>query len=116
MRHQPPTASSPSLPFTTDEIAAQVRDICRVNPHMADIARPVAADFAAAIRERLPYLDPADIAAVLLHAGSFVGTFLAALQAGGVRDDVAGAAAVNVVAIAGEQMDRRARRNRPDPS
>jgi hypothetical protein len=99
-----------ALPQTTDEIAAHVRKTNRANPRQAAATRLPADEFARLIRERLPYLDPADIAAVLLHTASFCGNTYAQLLAGGLDDMRATVSVVNIVAHAGERMDREARR------
>jgi hypothetical protein len=99
-----------TAPQTTDEIAASVRKANRANPQMADATRPPADEFATLICERLPYLDPADIAAVLLHTADFLGTTVKQLRTGGLDDMRATVGAVNIVAHAGERMDRKARR------
>lgn len=100
-----------ALPQTTDEIAAYVRTTNRANPRQAAATRPPADRFAELMRERLPYLDPADIAAVLLHTASFMGNTIAQLRAGGLDDIRATVSAVNIIAHAGERMDRAARRS-----
>lgn len=99
-----------SLPQTTDEIAAYVRKVNRANPRMAGATRPPADEFARLIQERLPYLDPADIAAVLLHTANFLGVTMDQLRRGGLDDARASVSVVNIVAHAGERMDRVARR------
>lgn len=98
------------LPQTTEEIAAYVRKTNRANPRLADATRVPADEFARLICERLPYLDPADIAAVLLQTGSFLASTVAQFRTHGLDDMRATAAAVNIVAHAGERMDRKARR------
>jgi hypothetical protein len=103
-----------AFPQTTDEIAAYVRKVNRRNPRMADATRIPADEFARLIKERLPYLDPADIAAVLLHTASFCGNTYAQLRTGGVGDTQATVSVVNIVAHAGERMEREARRRADD--
>jgi hypothetical protein len=97
-------------PMTTDEIATHVRNANRANPDMANVTRPPADEFAQLIAERLPYLDPADIAAVLLHTATFLRTTIWAFERGGLDQERATVAVVNIVAHAGERMDRKARR------
>jgi hypothetical protein len=103
-----------AFPQTTEEIAAHVSKINRRNPQMAAATRVPADEFGRLIRERLPYLDPADIAAVLLHTASFLGTTVAQFRTGGLDDMRATVAAVNIVAHAGERMNREAERRPGD--
>lgn len=104
------TAKPPTANFTTDEIAAQIRQTHRTHPTQALAIRPPAAAFARTIAERLPYIDPADIAAILIHASSYLATLMDAFAKGGLPDDRASLSAVNIVATAGEQMHRKAQR------
>lgn len=99
-----------TAPQTTDEIAAYVRNANRANPQMADATRASADEFAAHLKDRLPYLDPADIAAVLLHTSSFLATAWDAFTKGGLDQHRATVGVINIVAHAGERMDRKARR------
>lgn len=97
----------PAANLTTDEIAAETRRIARENPAHANPIRPAAAQLARVMTERLPYIDPADIAAVMLHVGSYLATTTEYYRANRVPDRVAAALGVNVVAIAGEQLHRK---------
>ena len=100
---------------TTDEIAASIRTLTRANPAVTEVARPVAHDLATELQLCLPYLDPADIAAVLMHTSSCISGLIARFRAEGIDDFTTATIAANTMAIAGEQMDRKARRpGRPD--
>lgn len=104
-----------AAPQTTEELAAHVRHANRANPQMANATRPPADEFATLICERLPYLDPADIAAVLLHTSGFLATTYTQFRNGGLDEQRATVGVFNIVAHAGERMDRRARRAAPGP-
>lgn len=99
----------------TTEMAAYVREANRANPALADVTRAPADEFAELICGRLPYLDPADIAAVLLHTSSFLATTLTQFRKAGLDEERAATCVVNIVAHAGERMDRKARRAASGP-
>lgn len=101
-------------PQTTDEIAAYVRKTNRANPRQAGATRIPADEFARLIQERLPYLDPADIAAVLLQTASFMGVTISQFRARGLDEMRTVVSTVNIVAHAGERLHRAAQQRAND--
>ena len=58
---------------TTAEVAEGVRTKMAAKPDRLAEAKPLADALLEQLRERIPNADPAVIAAVLLHAGSYIG-------------------------------------------
>jgi hypothetical protein len=94
----------PAADMTTDELAAEIRR--RMGAHTADAAAltDVASRLAAQLRDRLPYLDPADCGAVLINIGAYMTDALRLFTGYGLDPAAAGQAVANVVAIAGQQL------------
>lgn len=98
--------TKPAIDMTTSELATHIRRTAHANPDVADTLRPSAMTFARTITERVSNIDPADIAAVLINAACWLTDAVTVCrEAGGDAQT-----AVNVVAIAGEQMWRNAAR------
>lgn len=95
--------------LTTEELAGQIRELGRKGDPVFELSRPIAHDLIAELGLCLPYLDPADVGAVLMHASSCVAGLIDKFREEGVSDDVIAVIAVNIMAIAGSQMDRKAR-------
>lgn len=94
-------------PLTTDEIAAAIRDSCRKHRMMADITRGPAEGLAAMLHQRLPGVSDADMAAVLMHVGSYLTTVFDAMRRQCVSESATTTTVINVVGVAGEQIHRR---------
>lgn len=98
--------TTPAADMTTDEIAADIRQRTAANPALAAAYQPAADRLSATLRDRLPYLDPADIGAVLMCVGCWLTDALRIFRESGFDAEAAGQAAANMVAMAGEQLHR----------
>jgi hypothetical protein len=96
--------------MTTAELAAEIKRLAHANPALADIIRPLAVRFADRIAEKLPDIDPADIAAVVIHTSCYVTDAQRLFREGGTSEGQAAVNAVNITAMGGELMHRRAQR------
>jgi 4-aminobutyrate aminotransferase-like enzyme len=99
--------TKPAADMTLDELATAIRRLAHANPNLADALRPSAARFTRSITERLPDVPPDAMAAVLIHTAAWLTDAVTIC-----RDEGTDAiTAVNVIAIAGEQMHRKALRS-----
>lgn len=99
-----PPAPRPASEMTTDEIVADIRARISAAGDRATPLQVVAGDLAAQIRDRLPYLDPADIGAVMANIGAWL-THAGELFTGyGMKPALVAQTSANVVAIAAEQL------------
>ena len=93
------------MPQTTAELAECTHARMQRQPVSLEIAKPIADRFIASMAERLPGLNAADVAAVLLHASSFIGTeVLVVLADEEMRADRFHLLTANAMAVAGEQL------------
>lgn len=89
----------------TAQIAAEVRERVRDRAALATDAQPLAALTITRLRECLPDVDPATVAAVLLHTVTIVGTLvLDEMNVADHRADRFDLLGLNVIAVAGEQL------------
>ena len=98
------SSNHPAADMTTDEIVAEIRVRMTANPRNADALTDVADRLAAQLRSRLPYLDPADIGAVLANVSSYTLNAFQLFTQYGLDPTTAALNVANVVAIAGQQM------------
>lgn len=90
---------------TTDEIAAEVRDLMRRKPDLLEAATGIADDTIAELSRSLPDIDPAVIGAVLLRTSGHLGThLLSALADEPLKADSFHLLVPNAMAVAGERM------------
>jgi hypothetical protein len=90
---------------TTDQIAAEVRDLMQRKPYQLEKARTIAEDAAAELCRSLPGIAPDVIGAVLLRASSHLGTHLLhALANEPLKADGFHLLLPNAMAVAGERL------------
>lgn len=99
--------------LTAAEMALDTHRKARRKTAVAAGTRPLADRAASELRKRLPDMDPGDIAAVLLHAASYIGTeIVIALADDGIRLDPDDQLeryvlmTANAMALAGERLYR----------
>lgn len=97
---------------TTAKLAENTRRKAADRPAHAARAEHGAARLVEELPSRLPYLTPADIAAVLLHASMLAGTsVLVALEAEGELANRFTLLGPNILAVAGERLYTTAQRS-----
>lgn len=97
-------APRPASEMTTDEIVADIRARIAAAGARAAPLRTVAESLAREICDRLPYLDPADVGAVMANVGAWL-THAGELFTGyGMKPELVAQTSANVVAIAAEQL------------
>lgn len=94
----------PAADMTTDEIADDIRRRVVDNPALAAAYQPAADKLAAALRDRLPYIEPADTGAILMCVSCWLLDARRILRASGMDVKAAEIAATNIVAMAGQQL------------
>lgn len=94
----------PAADMTTDEIAAEIRQRMAAHPANAAALTDVADRLVRSIRDRLPYIDPADAGAVMVTLGAYITHALELFIGYGMDPTTAGQTVANVIAIAGQQL------------
>lgn len=98
----------PAADMTTDEIAAEIRQRMAANtaanPAHTAALTDVADRLVRSIRDRLPYIEPADAGAVMVNLGAYLTHALELFIGYGMDPTTAGQAVANVIAIAGQQL------------
>ncbi len=94
----------PASDMTTDEIAADIRQRIAANPVQAAALQDVAERLAANLRDRLPYIDDADLGAVLVTLSAWTTHALQLFAEYGMDPATTGQTVANVIAIAGTQL------------
>jgi hypothetical protein len=98
------------MTVTTDQLAENSRKRVSAYPKPAARAASGVAILMRELPRRFPHLAPADIAAVLLHASTLVGTSVVLeLHADGVETGPYALLGPNILAVAGERMHTAAR-------
>jgi len=94
----------PASDMTTDEIVAEIRARMAAAPGNAAALADVANRLTIQLRDRLPYLEPTDIGAVLVNLGAYTLHAQQLFTEYGLDPATAALNVANVVAIAGQQL------------
>lgn len=94
----------PAAEMTVDEIVADVRARMAAYPDLTAVLDDVADRLVRSLRDRMPYLDPADIGAVTTCLGAYMLHAQQLFTEYGLDPARAALNVANVVAIAGQQM------------